>query len=209
MTKTLVLGLDGADFDILNPMFEAGRMPTLQGIAEDGVSGPLTSTVPPSTCPGWQSFYTGRSPGNIGIYGFKNFPRDSYEPELPDSSDLAEPTFWELLGDEGLQTGMIGGPFTYPPQPIEGFMISGPWTPSTSETFTYPAKLGETVQDIAPGYTFIPEVYEGDRFERMFRQRTNVATQLLSEREWDVCTLVYRPDPIQHVYWGKENDTFH
>lgn len=128
MTKTLVLGLDGADFDILDPMSEAGRLPNLASIAEDGVSGPLTSTVPPSTCPGWQAFYTGQSPGNIGIYGFKNFPRNSCEPELPDSSDLAEPTFWELLGDEGLQTGIIGGPFTYPAQPIEWFMISRPWT---------------------------------------------------------------------------------
>lgn len=206
MTKTLVIGLDGADFDILDPMFEADRMPNLRGVAESGVRGPLTSTIPPSTCPGWQAFYTGRSPGNIGTYGFKNFTRDSYEPEVPDSSDLAEPTFWEILGEEGMKTGLIGGPFTYPAQSIDGFTVSGPWTPSTAETFTYPPKLSEEIRTLAPEYTFIPETYEVDRFKPMFRQRTDVSTHLLSEREWDVCTVVYRPDPLQHVYWGKDNE---
>jgi predicted AlkP superfamily phosphohydrolase/phosphomutase len=207
MTKTLILGLDGADFDILNPMFEADRMPNLQGIAKDGVSGALTSTIPPSTCPGWQSFYTGKSPGNIGIYGFRNFEYDSYDVHVPDSSDLTESTYWELLGDRGLTSGIVGGPFTYPPQELDGFSVSGPWTPSDTETFTHPPELSDELRDVCDDdYIFIPEDYEEDEFKEAFDRRTEVATHLLETRDWDIFTLVYRPDPLQHVYWDKDDE---
>lgn len=56
MTKVLVLGIDGADFNIIEPLFEQGRLPNLKRIVEGGSSGPLESTLPPSTSPGWQAF---------------------------------------------------------------------------------------------------------------------------------------------------------
>ncbi|MDQ3771827.1 MAG: alkaline phosphatase family protein, partial [Actinomycetota bacterium] len=59
MTKTLLLGLDGVTFSILNPAFEAGHMPNLKALFERGTSGVLTSTVPPYTPPGWTSIFTG------------------------------------------------------------------------------------------------------------------------------------------------------
>lgn len=207
MTKLLVLGIDGADFDIIDPLFEAGRMPNLKRIADEGVREPLRSTIPPSTCPGWQSFYTGKDPGNIGIFGFRNFEPGSYEVHVPDSSDLTEATYWELLGDEGMRTGIVGGPFTYPPQAVDGFMVSGPWTPSDAETFTYPPELSAELRDVCDGdYVFIPEHYEESEFKEAFDRRTEVATHLLQHQAWDVFTLVYRPDPLQHVYWDKDDE---
>lgn len=207
MTKLLVLGIDGADYDILDPLFREGRMETLKALADSGVSGSLRSTIPPSTCPGWQSFYTGKDPGNVGIFGFRNFERGSYDVHVPDSSDLQESTYWEILGDQNLRTGLIGGPFTYPPQPMQGFMVSGPWTPSDAEIFTHPPELSEEIREVCKGeYVFIPEHYEEAEFKDAFDRRTEAATHLLRTREWDVFTLVYRPDPLQHVYWGKDDD---
>ncbi|MFB6227492.1 MAG: alkaline phosphatase family protein [Halobacteriales archaeon] len=207
MTKLLVLGIDGADFDILDPLFEQDRMPNLQRLAENGAVGPLKSTIPPSTCPGWQSFYTGKSPGNIGIYGFRNFEWGSYETHIPDSSDLTEGTYWELLGDQGIRTGIVGGPFTYPPQEIEGFMIGGPWTPSDAEEFTYPPALSEELREVCDGeYVFIPDNYVEEEFTEAFDRRTEAATHLVETQDWDVFTLVYRPDPLQHVYWDKDDE---
>jgi len=207
MTKLLVLGIDGADFDILDPLFKDDRMPNLQDLAEDGIIGPLRSTIPPSTCPGWQSFYTGKSPGNIGIYGFRNFEHGSYDIHVPDSSDLTESTYWELLGDRGLTSGVVGGPFTYPPQELEGFVVSGPWTPSDAEVFTHPPELSDELRSVCDGdYVFIPENYEEDEFKEAFDHRTDVATHLIETQDWDVFTLVYRPDPLQHVYWDKDDE---
>lgn len=207
MTKFLVLGIDGADFDILNPLFDAGRMPNLQGLVENGVRGPLRSTVPPSTCPGWQSFYTGKDPGNIGIFGFRNFEAGSYDVHVPDSSDLREATYWELLGDEEVRTGVVGGPFTYPPQAINGFMVSGPWTPKDAAVFTDPPELSEELREVCDGdYVFIPEHYEEAEFKEAFDRRTEVTTHLMETKDWDLFTVVYRPDPLQHVYWDKDDE---
>lgn len=207
MTKLLILGIDGADFDILSPLFRQGRMENLKSIASSGITGQLRSTIPPSTCPGWQSFYTGKNPGNIGIFGFRNFQYGSYDVHVPDSSDLTESTFWEILGDDGISTGMIGGPFTYPPQEIEGFMVSGPWTPSDSESFTYPPELSTEIREVCDGdYIFIPENYDEKEFKEAFDRRTEAAKHLLETQEWDVATVVYRPDPLQHVYWDKNDD---
>jgi predicted AlkP superfamily phosphohydrolase/phosphomutase len=207
MNKLLVIGIDGADFDILDPLFEAGRMENLQNIAEGGTKAALRSTIPPSTCPGWQSFYTGKAPENIGIFGFRNFEPGSYEVHLPDSSDLTEATFWEILGDDDVRTGIVGGPFTYPPQEINGFMVSGPWTPSDASAFTYPPELSEELTEVCDGeYVFIPENYEEEEFKQAFDRRTEVTTHLLQNEEWDVFSVVYRPDPLQHVYWDKDDE---
>jgi predicted AlkP superfamily phosphohydrolase/phosphomutase len=112
-----------------------------------------------------------------------------------------------LLADEGLKSGVVGGPFTYPPQEIHGFMVAGPWSPNDAETFTYPPELSEELRDVCDGqYVFIPENYEEEEFKEAFDRRTEVATHLIRTREWDTFTLVYRPDPLQHVYWDKDNE---
>lgn len=207
MTKLLVLGIDGADFEILDPLFENDRLPNLEQFPEEGISGTLKSTIPPATCPGWQSFYSGKSPGNIGIYGFQNFAYGSYDSHLADSSDLTESTYWELLGDHDQESCVVGGPFTYPPQPVQGAMVSGPWTPSEAESVTYPPELWEEIQDVCDGeYVFMPDNYDEAEYKEAFDRRTAVATRLLSSRDWDVFTLVYRPDPLQHIYWDKDDD---
>lgn len=57
--EVMVIGIDGASWNVLNAMMHAGVMPTLKRLVETGISGGLTSTIPPTSPPAWTSFMTG------------------------------------------------------------------------------------------------------------------------------------------------------
>lgn len=66
--KVLVLGLDGATFDLIKPWAAAGYLPTLKRLMEEGAHGSLRSTTPPMTGQAWTSFATGVNPGKHRLY---------------------------------------------------------------------------------------------------------------------------------------------
>lgn len=68
--RTIVLGLDGADWNFLEPWLDAGELPELQRLMETGVSGPLETVFPPSTVPAWLYVYwtKPRSPRHCSLH---------------------------------------------------------------------------------------------------------------------------------------------
>jgi predicted AlkP superfamily phosphohydrolase/phosphomutase len=63
MTRVLVIGLDGVPLDLIRPWAQEGKLPVLKSVMDEGVVGPLRSTIPPISAPAWASFMTGRNPG--------------------------------------------------------------------------------------------------------------------------------------------------
>ncbi|HET7483481.1 MAG TPA: alkaline phosphatase family protein, partial [Actinomycetota bacterium] len=106
MNKVLMLGLDGVTFRILDPAFEAGHMPRLRALLERGVSGILTSTVPPYTPPGWTSIFTGVNPGKHGIFGFTlgNVQRREGLVRL---DRVQAPALWNAMNAQGHRVGLF------------------------------------------------------------------------------------------------------
>ena len=100
--RTLLIGLDGATFSILDPLMDSGGMPNLKRLVESGVRAELNSVIPALTPPAWTSLMTGRSPGNHGIFDFLRFELRSGSRQLRvlDSDDVAVPTVWSLLARE-------------------------------------------------------------------------------------------------------------
>ena len=82
MPKVLVIGLDGATWQLFRPWASAGRLPRLAALMQRGTWGPLRSTIPPLTLPAWSSLMTGRNPGGHGIYAFWRLGTHRYEPGL-------------------------------------------------------------------------------------------------------------------------------
>ncbi|HDJ96644.1 MAG TPA: hypothetical protein ENG45_01055, partial [Candidatus Aenigmarchaeota archaeon] len=212
--KAFVVGLDGATFDIIIPLVKNGKLPTFSYIMKNGTWGRLKSTIPPVSAPAWVSFATGVNPGKHGIFDFKKWDREEYcKSEIVSSYDVRAPRIWEILELYGKKCGVVNLPLTYPPQRIDGFMISGMLTPPSSENFTYPPELKEELEDykidIEFGkYGFIPS-FGLLKKSKMYRELISIErirlknVLKLMKREWDLFIVVFRHlDSAQHVFWG-------
>lgn len=140
-TKTLLVGLDAACWEYVQPLLASGRMPTLQKIMTNGSSGSLRSTLPASTPVAWSSIITGKNPGKHGVFDMMWRQSDSYQLSLTNSQVRRGRPFWQWLNEAGLRVGLVNVPFTYPPQPVDGFIVCGFGSPANATNLTYPAGI--------------------------------------------------------------------
>src|SRR5260370_2316904 len=128
--RTLLIGLDGATFSILDPLVVQGAMPFLRDLLARGAGTKLTSVVPPLTPPAWTSLMTGRSPGNHGIFDFMRFESrpDGRYLRVVDSRDVACETVWSIVTRHGLRATVLNFPLMYPAPRITGCVVPG-WVP--------------------------------------------------------------------------------
>lgn len=214
--KVLVICLDGATFDLLGPWIEAGRLPTLRRFVEEGVSGPLESVIPPITAPAWASFMTGKNPGKHGIYHFVNRGPQGNHQAFVSAASRAGQTLWDLLGAQGRQVMVLNVPTTYPPQPVNGVLISDFLTPPGRRDFTYPPSLLDEIEAQFGPYPLHLKTLmfsanlSGANTERLLRElhhelkyKFDVAHYLLDNQESDFIILhILGTDRIQHELWN-------
>jgi predicted AlkP superfamily phosphohydrolase/phosphomutase len=144
--RALVIGIDGATLDIISPMLERGELPNIEGLIKRGVFGKLRSVFPPVTFPAWTSFRTGKNPAKHGVFEFlRGIPYTSEEVHGISVGDIREKSLWRLLSDHGYQVGVVNVPATYPPESVNGLMVSGFGTPDLNCDFTYPKELKSTL----------------------------------------------------------------
>lgn len=214
--KALVICLDGATFDLLRPWIDAGRLPTLQRFMNEGVSGELESVIPPITAPAWASFMTGKNPGKHGIYHFVNRgPQGGHQMFVSAASRVGQ-TLWELLGADGKKVMVLNVPTTYPPQPVNGVLISDFLTPPGKRDFTYPLSLLPGIEATFGPYPLYLKTLmfsanlSSANAERLLRElhhelkyKFDVAHYLLDHYESDFIILhILGTDRIQHELWN-------
>jgi len=209
--KIVVIGLDGATFDIFTPLLKEGKLPNLEGLIKKGVSGELESTIPPVTGPAWTSFITGKNPGKHGIYSFHKKFIGRYERKLINSKLIGSKTLWRLLSENNHKIGIFNVPVTYPPEKVNGFIVCGPFlTPLQSTNYTYPAHLSMEIEQI----TSLNELevpwteFEGDiegllAAINVSMEKTLKTTKYLMEKgDWEFFMTVFQEtDRIQHALW--------
>ena len=210
--RVFVIGLDGATFDLLDPWIEDGRLPNLKKLMEKSAYGRLESTIPPISPPAWTSFMTGVNPGKHGIYDFVTFKPNSFKKVLINSSYIKSKRLWDLVGENGRKSIILYVPITYPPDKVEGVMISGIPVPPNGE-FIYPKEMGKELEDKLGRWwmeidgerfrdfqeeKFLSEIYQ--TLESRFR----VAHYLMT-KEWDLFILVFmETDLVQHLLWEEK-----
>jgi len=127
--RTLLIGLDGATFSVLDPLMDQGVMPFLKSFFAEGARAGLRTIVPPLTPPAWTSLMTGRTPGQHGVFDF--FRMDSPSSRhirFFNSNDVQCETIWTLASAAGLRTTTINYPAMFPPPHISGYVVPG-WVP--------------------------------------------------------------------------------
>lgn len=206
--KALIIGLDGATFDILDPLIRNGRMPVLEKLMQNGAHGILKSTLPTNSFTAWASFMTGKNPGKHGIYDFrKSFKKDFYKKIVVTSKVLNEETMFQTFSRHKLKVGAFNVPLTYPPYEINGFMISGIVVPKTSREIFYPQHLYEEVTSRFGKYIAnVSWNFYKNRIDdlvadisSMTEQRKEITLYLMKNYEPEVLAVVFvGPDRIQH-----------
>ncbi len=212
--RILIIGLDGATFDVLGPMMDEGLMPNLKGLIETGASGILNSTSPPITPAAWTTFMTGRGPGKHGVIDFEHYDPATNTLSFNSTFEIKEKTIWKILSERNFRIGSIHLPMTYPPQPVNGFIVSGFETPSINAEFTYPKALKEVILREIPDYTYSTNWQRGilggrskfsenlEYFKKSFRQGVRLAKIGIDEYHPDVMMVLFKlVDNIQHKCW--------
>src|SRR5712692_710787 len=111
-SRVLVIGLDGATFDIIGPLMSQGKLPHLSRMASEGVHSKLFSTILPLSPPAWMSFATGKNPGKHGIFDFSKRLPNSYDTRPTVSLDRQTETLWDIVGSDGDRSIVVNVPLT-------------------------------------------------------------------------------------------------
>lgn len=151
-TKALIIGLDGATFDLIDPLLAAGQLPHLAQLMAEGTWGRLRSVLPPNSAPAWAAFLTGKNPGRTGILNFRILDLRSYSGyanRFASSAAFAGQTFLDALSRQGRGVLAYRVPMTYPVWPVQGVMVAGYPTPDRRRAYTFPPELGDELTPIA------------------------------------------------------------
>jgi len=143
--RTIVIGLDGAGFDLLSPWLEKGYLPNVKQVVETGIQGELESILPPVTSPNWKVYLTGKNPGKIGIFWWENIDVENRRVFYPADRKNRNTEFWELIA-RSEPVGILGIPTTYPPKSAGSFVVSGA-PDGENEGYTHPAAVESTLDD--------------------------------------------------------------
>lgn len=200
--RVLVIGWDGADWDILDPLLAAGDLPALRALVDKSTRGVSRSCLPSHSWAAWPTFLTGRDPGGHGVFDILEYlPGATRRPPVSWRSILA-PTWPERLSADGKTTLLVNVPLTYPPPPIRGVAIAGGVVPPRM-TYSHPAETGPRLGwPINRGsWTTLrhrPLDLVAD-LEDLTRKRAAAMRTLLDEEPWDVACLVFvSTDRAQH-----------
>lgn len=212
--KVLIIGIDGGTWKLLKPAMDKGYMPYLKSLVEEGASGILESTKPAITPAAWGSFQTGVNPGKNGVFDFVIWDKKQKKPKLVNSSFLQK-TIWEIASAAGKRVGVVNVPMTYPPRPVNGYMVTGILTPSLDSNFTYPPKLKFELFKVVPNYHIfnLENIKEGSPHEQfesfvqkmvaVIENRTKAAQFIINKEPLDIFMVHFQAtDVIQHVMWG-------
>ncbi|MBX0296640.1 alkaline phosphatase family protein [Haloarcula nitratireducens] len=206
---TVVLGLDGGCFELIQPWIDDGVLPNFAALTEEGVAEDMQSCLPPVTCPNWQCYATGTNPGKLGVFWWEAVDRDAQKIENRSAAgDFDGTHYWRLIDGS---TAVINLPTSYPPSELNGIHIAG--GPGAEQSgYTYPAELETELREQydyavhpekmsllsrdAPDNPCIDEIYD------LIDMRFDVLEDELSTGNYEtIHVTVFYLNVLQHFYW--------
>lgn len=213
--RVLVIGLDGGTLDLIEPWAQEGYLPNLAHLMSNGCCGRLISTIQPTTAPAWATFMTGVNQGKHGLYDFVRRRHGEYGLEVTKASHIATPTLFDIVSQLGRRVVTVNVPYTFPPHPVNGVMIGGPFAPSVSRDLVFPPAYFDVLKAIVPDYFIIPD-YDSrvvdplaayaDRLLQEIEVRERLSLHFLQTEPWDLFVVVsMATDEAQHAFWHCQN----
>ncbi len=212
--KLLIIGIDGGDPELIFERFRDG-LPNISKLKSEGRSGISLSTIPSATIPAWNSFYTGLDPGGHGLFDFTTPPDYHYRVKFINSSNRNIPAFWRTASSAGKKCAVLNFPSCYPPEEINGIMISGfdcPLPSGADNSFIYPAGLYDKIirkfgQYRISGFDQVELHAEtmqkaAESLYKTVEYKGNIARWLLKKDDWDLFMIHFgEADAACHHFW--------
>ena len=208
--KVAVIGLDCAEPSLVFDRW-LEELPNIARLVRGGTWGRLRSVDPPITVPAWTCMMSGRDPGELGIYGFRNRRDHSYDGlTTADSRAVEVDRVWNHLNRTGRQAIVIGVPQTFPPVEIHGALVADFMTPDPRrDRYTHPPELRDEIERLVGGYEVDVRNFRSEDRDRilaeiyaMTEQHFSVARHLLDTRAWEFFMLVeIGLDRLHHAFW--------
>jgi predicted AlkP superfamily phosphohydrolase/phosphomutase len=212
--RVMVIGWDGATFDIVRPLIAQGRMPVLARFMVQGASGRLESTIPAVTPVAWTTMTTGCNPGKHGIFDGHQLDPVSGRVRFASAAMRKVPPIWSLLSGAGKRTAVLNVPVTYPPDRVNGVLIPGMFAPPGAPDAIYPADFGRAFEKRFGRHADSPPKFD-DPLRYLHSLLTGVehrcamVEHLLDREPWDFLFAVFmETDRVQHFFW-KYRDPAH
>ena len=176
--ETLLVGIDAACLEVLEPLFETDATPILRSIFEEGVGGPLPSQIPPWTASAWPTIYTGTNPGKHGVFDFLAF--EGYDWDVVNATHVRERPLWQLLDYHGLSSVVVNVPVTHPPEPFDGALVPGYVGPE--DPTCHPEGLLDELRETVGDYRVYPPANPDTEEYRALVRSRGEAFRYLADR---------------------------
>ncbi len=205
--KVIVLGLDGGTWDLLGPWMADGLMPNLARLVREGTSGSLDPMHTPCFFPGWASAMTGKNPGKHGMFAL-TAPGPDGKRHFASSETNRARKIWQIMGEHGWTVGVVNVPPTFPPEPVNGYLVSDDSRPPSDPRISYPADFyARLVNDIG-GYAI--HKYNSsrdisgylDRLTSATRNRKDALCYMMGNLDIDFFVMSFEaPERIAYGLW--------
>lgn len=210
--RVYVLGLDGATFDLIGPWVSKGELPNMKRLMDEGAYGSLMSALPAHSAPSWSSFITGKNPGKHGIFDFSEHVDGSYEVKFVNASRRQGMSIWAIASQYDKKVAVVNVPMTFPPEKVNGIMISGMDAPGIDSNFTYPTTLSGELKRIIGDYSLEAGLWSYinkgeinlaiEKQHETIDKRFEVTKYLMNNYPWDLFVSVFTAtDRVQHAFW--------
>ncbi len=204
-SKVCLIGLDGFDPTLLEKW--ESELPNITRMRREGAYCRIESTIPNITPTAWSSIITGVGPGNHGIYGFGIRHGKEYYESPVTAVDRKAKTILRILSDRGKKVISINFPVTYPPEEVNGIIISGRPVPGEESDFVRPKELKKEI--LKRGYKIYIGKKRGYPKEELWEEIKNTTEKQrrvinwLLEKEWDYFQFVLQAaDVTGHLFWN-------
>ncbi|NPA85091.1 MAG: nucleotide pyrophosphatase [Crenarchaeota archaeon] len=215
--KLFVLGLDSMPpkyfYDKAEELF-----PSIAPYIKASARWRMKSCYPPITVPAWMVMFTGKTPGELGVYGFRHRKPGSFDYYIVDSRYFKAKALWDVAAELGKRSALFGVPPTYPPKPIYGYLVTDFTTPSAASNWAYPPTLrmelerrvGKPVFDIKYK-SFDKPAVKKDLLE-MLDNHLKIVEYIMKNKKWDLFIHVeISVDRAHHAflkYFEKEHPRY-
>ncbi|MFW5919504.1 MAG: alkaline phosphatase family protein [Halanaeroarchaeum sp.] len=219
MSRTFVIGLDGASWRLLDPWIDDGTLPNVAALREASSWAETRSCLPPVTFPNWKCYSAGKNPGGFGVFWFERVDLEAERIDVVNGSDFHTAELWDYLNEAGQSVGVVNMPTTYPPREIDGVIVSGGPDAvegeyrSIDSGYTSPPELADELTDWFD-YDVHPDPLLSSNDERgaevdaileALDSRFEVARWLFEERDLEfVHVTLFYLNVLHHFFWDEE-----